>query len=72
MPIDTGYLPPLPAEQQRLREKCYHTTGTFIPFPQEALERLPGVLRTIMMRCVGYQGNPDGSGGVWIASRPRG
>ena len=37
MPIDTGYLPPLPAEQQRLREKCYHTTGTFIPFPQEAL-----------------------------------
>ena len=38
MPIDTGYLPPLPAEQQRLREKCYHATGTFIPFPQAAIE----------------------------------
>jgi amino acid adenylation domain-containing protein len=38
MPIDPGYLPPLPAEQQRLREKCYHATGTFIPFPPAAIE----------------------------------
>ena len=37
MPIDTGYLPPLPAEQQRLREKCCHHGGRSSPFRKEAL-----------------------------------
>jgi non-ribosomal peptide synthetase component F len=28
----------LPPDQQRIRAKCYHATGTFNPFPKEALE----------------------------------
>ena len=28
----------LPPDQQRIRAKCYHSTGTFNPFPKEALE----------------------------------
>lgn len=28
----------LPPDQQRIRAKCYHPTGTFNPFPKEALE----------------------------------
>ena len=39
MPIDTDYLTTLPPEQQRIREKCYHPTGTFMPFPPEAIEQ---------------------------------
>jgi amino acid adenylation domain-containing protein len=39
MPIDPDGLTPLPPDQQCIRERCYHPTGTFIPFPQEALEQ---------------------------------
>ncbi|MBI2180663.1 MAG: AMP-binding protein [Deltaproteobacteria bacterium] len=34
----TDDLATLPPDQQRVRAKCYHPTGTFHPFPKEALE----------------------------------
>ena len=39
MPTDTDDWATLPPEQQRIRDKCYHPTGTFIPFPKEAIEQ---------------------------------
>ncbi len=43
MPTDTDHWATLPPEQQRIRDKCYHPTGTFIPFPKEAVEQsIPG------------------------------
>ena len=29
----------LPPDQQRIHDKCYHPTGTFIPFPKETIEQ---------------------------------
>ena len=39
MPTDTDHWATLPPEQQRIRNKCFHPTGTFIPFPREAIEQ---------------------------------
>ncbi|MEE8301338.1 MAG: amino acid adenylation domain-containing protein, partial [Candidatus Tectomicrobia bacterium] len=36
---DTGQDLQLPLEQRRIRAKCYHPTGTFIPFPKAAIEQ---------------------------------
>src|SRR5262245_7906067 len=33
------HLMPLPLDQQRIWAKCYHPTGTFLPFPQQAIEQ---------------------------------
>jgi non-ribosomal peptide synthetase component F len=33
------HLATLPPEQQRVRAKCYHPSGTFIPFPKAAIEQ---------------------------------
>jgi amino acid adenylation domain-containing protein len=39
MSADTDYWATLPPEQQRIRDKCHHPTGTFIPFPKDAIEQ---------------------------------
>jgi surfactin family lipopeptide synthetase A len=39
MPTDADHLATLPPDQQRIWAKCYHPTGTFIPFPKEAVEQ---------------------------------
>ena len=39
MGADAGFAVELPWEQQAARAKCFHPTGTFIPFPTEALEQ---------------------------------
>ena len=33
------HLATLPTEQQRVRARCYHPSGTFIPFPHAAIEQ---------------------------------
>jgi non-ribosomal peptide synthetase component F len=33
------HLATLPSEQQRVRAKCYHPSGTFISFPKAAIEQ---------------------------------
>lgn len=39
MAADMDYLMILPPEQRRIRAQCYHPTGTFRPFPRQAIER---------------------------------
>ena len=31
-------MPEIPSEQQALRARCVHPTGTFVPFPREDVE----------------------------------
>ena len=33
------YPPQLPPEQEAIRAKCFHPTGTFVEFPKEEIER---------------------------------
>ena len=39
MSTDTDNWATLPPEQQCIRDKCYHPTDTFIPFPRNAIEQ---------------------------------
>jgi hypothetical protein len=33
-----------PSEQQGIWDKCFHPSGTFVPFPKEVIEQsIPGV-----------------------------
>ncbi len=48
----TDYLTSLPPEQQRIRDKCYHPTDTFVPFPKEAIEQsIPARFEQIERQC---------------------
>jgi amino acid adenylation domain-containing protein len=39
----------LPPEQQRIHDKCYHPTGIFLPFPQDAIARsIPARFETMV------------------------